>query len=385
MDYGATHRKGVGACALGDTWATSVPMAESALRLVLADGGVWQLAGEETARFGLVNDYLGYLADRNYSSQTVRAYGFGLLAFCRWLVEQRIELDAVTTVVLLDFLRACREAKVTGRPSGNVVSISGQPLDRYAAATINHRLAAISGLFAFRQMRDPEASNPVPKGREARSATAGERTGLLAHLVRPKRRSALRLREPRRLPRALDRRETAALLGSLRSWRDRAMAGLMLLCGLRAGEVLSLDVADVDIGGRWLKVTGKGAKQRRVPLDVDVAGLIQTYLLAERPDTECSRLFVVAKGANRGQPLTPAGLRTIFRYHRVKAGVPAGHPHALRHTFGTAMAEAGVDLPVMQALLGHEHVDTSARYVHLAPVRVKAEFDAARARIRTGG
>jgi integrase/recombinase XerD len=65
--------------------------------------------------------------------------------------------------------------------------------------------------------------------------------------------------------------------------------------------------------------------------------------------------------------------------------VPAGHPHALRHTFGAAMAEAGVDLPVMQALLGHEHVDTSARYVHLAPVRVKAEFDAARARIRTGG
>jgi len=163
------------------------------------------------------------------------------------------------------------------------------------------------------------------------------------------------------------------------------MAGLMLLCGLRAGEVLALDVVDVDIGGRWLRVTGKGAKQRRVPLDVDVAGLIQTYLLAERPDTASPRLFVVAKGANRGQPLTPAGLRTIFRYHRAKAVVPAGHPHALRHTFGTALAEAGVDLPVMQALLGHEHVDTSARYVHLAPARVKAEFDAARARIRTGG
>lgn len=125
MVYVATHRKGVGACALGDTWATSVPMAESTLRLELADGGVWQLAGEETARFGLVNDYLGYLADRNYSSQTVRAYGFDLLAFCRWLVEQCIELDAVTTVVLLDFLRACREAKVPGRPSGNVVSMSG--------------------------------------------------------------------------------------------------------------------------------------------------------------------------------------------------------------------------------------------------------------------
>ena len=160
------------------------------------------------------------------------------------------------------------------------------------------------------------------------------------------------------------------------------MAGLMLFCGLRSGEVLALDVGDVDIGGRWLRVSGKGAKERRVPLDVDVAGVIQTYLLAERPDTTSPRLFIVAKGPNRGQPLTPAGLRTIFRYHRALADVPAGHPHALRHTFGTALAEAGVDLAVMQALLGHAHVDTTARYVHLAPTHVKAEFDAARDRQR---
>lgn len=337
------------------------------------------------ARFALVNEYLGYLADRNYSPRTGRAYGFDLLAFCRWLMNEDIALAAVTTEVLLDFLRACRQASVPGRPGGNVVSLSGQRLDRYAASTINHRLAAITGLFTFRSMREPEATNPVPTGREARRAAAGERNGLLAHLVRPKRRSALRLREPKRLPRALDRRETTELLGSLRTWRDRAIAGLMLLCGLRAGEVLALQVTDVDIGARWLTVTGKGAKERRVPLDVDVAGLIQTYLLAERPETDCTALFVVAKGATRGRGLTPAGLRTIFRYHRALAGVPAGHPHALRHTFGTALAEAGVDLSVMQALLGHAHVDTTARYIHLAPTHVKAEFDAARGRIRSRG
>jgi site-specific recombinase XerD len=160
------------------------------------------------------------------------------------------------------------------------------------------------------------------------------------------------------------------------------MAGLMLFCGLRSGEVLALDVADVDTGGRWLRVTGKGAKERRVPLDVDAAGVIQTYLLAERPDTASRRLFVVAKGPSRGQPLTPAGLRTIFHCHRSVAGVPGGHPHALRHTFGTALAEAGVDLAVMQALLGPAHVDTTARFIHLVPVHVKAEFDAARDRQR---
>ena len=107
------------------------------------------------------------------------------------------------------------------------------------------------------------------------------------------------------------------------------------------------------------------------------------YLLAERPESASGRLFLVAKGPNRGQPLTAAGLRTIFRYHRDLTGIAGGHPHALRHTFGTALAEAGVDLAVMQALLGHAHVDTTARYVHLAPAHVKAEFDAARDRLRS--
>jgi len=354
---------------------------EGELRLEEHDGG-WRLAGPAASRFGLANDYLAYLGDRNYSPRTVRAYGFDLLAFCRWLQGQGQALEAVTTDVLLAWLAACRAARLAGRPGPNVVSIRGERLDGYAATTINHRLAAISGLFGFRAMRDPAASSPVPKGRETRWVTSAERGGLLGHLARPQPRSRLRLREPRRLPRPLDREQAQALLGSFRTFRDRAIAGLMLYCGLRAGEVLALEATDVDVGGRWLRVWGKGAKERRVPLDAEVGGLIQTYLLAERPETTVSRLFVVAKGPTRGQPLSPAGLRTIFRYHRQQAGVPGGHPHALRHTFGTALAEAGVDLAVMQALLGHAHPDTVARYVHLAPAHVRAEFDAARARQR---
>ena len=127
---------------------------------------------------------------------------------------------------------------------------------------------------------------------------------------------------------------------------------------------------------------GKGGKERRVPLDPDVAGLIQAYLLAGRPETSSRALFVVAKGPNRGQPLTPAGLRTIFRYHRGRAGVPAGHPHALRHSYVTHLAEAGVDLAVLQALMGHDHVDSAAAYIHLSPAHVRAAYDAARDRQR---
>ena len=343
----------------------------------------WVVVGEHAARFALVNEYLAHLLDRNYSLTTVRSYGYDLLAFCRWLIEQDAPLEDVSTDDLLGFLRACREASVPGRPGPNVVGVDGQRLDRYAATTINRRLAAISGLFTYAGLRDPDRRNPVPKGREARWRTSGERSGMLAHTVRrPVSRSALRLREPRRLPVALSPSDAAMLTGSLRTWRDRAIAGLMLWCGLRSMEVLGLHVKDVDIGGRWVTVTGKGNKQRRVPLDPDVASVIDVYLLAERPESESDILFLVAKGPNRGGPLTPAGLRTVFRYHRELTGVTGGHPHALRHTFGTVLAEAGVDLAVMQALLGHTHVDTTARYVHLAPTHVKAEFDAARERIR---
>lgn len=343
----------------------------------------WRVVCDD-GRFALVNEYLSYLADRNYSPRTIRTYGFGLLAFCRWLDHEDLDLAAVTTDVLLQFLAACRTERVTGRPGGaNVVGLDGRRTDMLSPATINMRLAAISGLFSFASMRDPDVANPVPKGRAAKHLSVGERGGMLAHVSRaPKRRSSLRVRDARRLPRALDEREVVALLESLHTWRDRAMAGLMVFCGLRSGEVLALDVTDVDIGARWLLVSGKGNKERRVPLDVDVAGVIQTYLLAERPETDSTRLFIVAKGPTRGQPLTPAGLRRIFRYHRDLTGIASAHPHALRHTFGSAMAEAGVDLAVMQALLGHTHIDTTARYVHLVPTHVKAEFDAARARQR---
>jgi site-specific recombinase XerD len=157
----------------------------------------------------------------------------------------------------------------------------------------------------------------------------------------------------------------------------------MVFSGLRSAEVLGLQVRDIDIARGWARVVGKGNKERRVPIDPDVASLVQAYLLAERPETSSSALFVVAKGPHRGEPLTPAGLRTVFRHHRAKAGVPAGHPHALRHSSGTALAEAGVDLAVIQALMGHDHVDSAAAYIHLAPAHLRSAYDAARARQRS--
>lgn len=149
----------------------------------------------------------------------------------------------------------------------------------------------------------------------------------------------------------------------------------MLLGGLRASEVRTLRLADLDMGMRQVKVTGKGSKQRIVPIDRAFFGEVRAYLDGERPKgattPEC---FVVLRGPTTGQAMTEAGLRKIFRVHRARTGALRVRPHRLRHTFGTDLAAAGIDLLVLRELMGHAHVETTAAYVHLAPETIAAEW-----------
>ena len=119
--------------------------------------------------------------------------------------------------MVLRYLAYCRRALLPGRAGGNVYSIRDGRNVGYAPATISRRLAAVSGLSGYGAMRDPAAPSPVPRRAGARRAAARQRSGLLARLARPKRRSGLQVREPRRLPRGLDRAETTALRASFRT------------------------------------------------------------------------------------------------------------------------------------------------------------------------
>jgi site-specific recombinase XerD len=154
----------------------------------------------------------------------------------------------------------------------------------------------------------------------------------------------------------------------------------MVLGGLRAAEVRSLRLADVDMGLRRVRVVGKGNKERVVPVDDVFFTECAAYLRAERPAScatpEC---FVVLRGPTRGQAMTEAGMRKIFRIHRESSGAVRVRPHRLRHTYGTELASAGVDLLVLRELMGHSSPETTARYVHLSSDTLAAEFAAARA------
>jgi site-specific recombinase XerD len=244
---------------------------------------------------------------------------------------------------------------------------------------MNRRVAAVRGLFEHLVMTGERADNPVPAARRA-SGLRGQRNGLLGHVAVRSRAGGRLVREPKRLPESLPAEDVTAFVADLDTHRDRAMVLAMVLGGLRAAEVRSLRLADVDMGLRRVRVVGKGGKERIVPIDYVFFTECAAYLRAERPagcrTPEC---FVVLRGPTQGQPITEAGLRKVFRTHRTRSGATRVRPHRLRHTYGTELAAAGVDLLALRELMGHASPETTARYVHLSSDTLAAEFAAARA------
>lgn len=323
----------------------------------------------------LVNAFLGHLEMRGFAGATVRAYAFDLLVFLRFAADAGLTVTGLVPGDVFDFLAWQSKPRPTaGRTVVRLAEARGA-----APATMNRRVAALRGLMEYAVIIGARDDNPVPAARRAGNAR-GKPRGLLGH-VRPSRpRTGGRLvRQPRRLPDSLTGEEVAVFLADLETYRDRAMTLAMLLGGLRAGEVRGLRLVDVDQGRRRLRVVGKGDKERVVPVDGAFFTELAAYLRSERPagcaTVEC---FVVLRGPTSGQPLTEAGMRRIFRTHRARSGATRVRPHRLRHTYGTELAAAGIDLLVLRELMGHASPETTAGYVHLSIDVLAREYATAR-------
>jgi site-specific recombinase XerD len=323
----------------------------------------------------LANQFLAHLGSRAFSPATVRAYAYDLLNFLRFLEERRARLGDVVATDLFDYLDwQQRPGRTAGRRVVRLAERRGA-----APATMNRRVAAVRGLFEFAVTIGARADNPVPAARRSSGLRIKQR-GLLGHVGPGRSRGGGRLvRQLSRLPEALEPDDVATFLADLRTLRDRAMTLLMLLGGLRSAEVRSLLLSDVDMGLRRVRVTGKGGKERVVPVDQAFFAELAAYLREERPAGSSPACFVVLRGPTAGQPLTEAGLRRIFRTHRASSGAVRVRPHRLRHTYGTELAAAGIDLLALRDLMGHANPETTAAYVHLAPEVLAAEYARARA------
>lgn len=321
------------------------------------------------------NAFLGHLGARGYSPATVRAYAYDVANFATFLAERELVLGGVVPSDLFDYLDWQRQQHQ--RASGKVVALGRAGP---AAATMNRRVSAVRGLFEHQFMAGSVAENPVPAARRANGLRTPPR-GLLSHVGPGRLRGGGRLvRQADRLPESIDGHDVAAFLADLLTYRDRAIVLAMVMGGLRAGEVRSLRLADVDMGLGRVRVIGKGGRERIVPIDSAFFRECAAYLRDERPagcaTPEC---FVVLRGPTRGQAMTEAGMRKMFRVHRDRSGATRVRPHRLRHTYGTELAAAGIDLLVLRELMGHASPETTARYVHLSPEGLAAEFAAARA------
>ncbi len=168
--------------------------------------------------------------------------------------------------------------------------------------------------------------------------------------------------------------EVRSFLESFSTWRDLGLTALMLLCGLRSREVIELRLVDLDLEEAHVRLRGKGEKERVVPLPGEVIHFLRGYLDLERPLKAADTIFVSLKGHNRGRPMTRAGLRSLFRHHRLSTGVKKANPHRLRHTFASELAAAGISIPALMKLMGHADINTTMRYVELSPQDVQEEF-----------
>ena len=194
------------------------------------------------------------------------------------------------------------------------------------------------------------------------------------------------LRAPRAwnaLPRHLSVEEVDRLLEqpdvkTPRGLRDRALIELLYATGLRVSELIALRPADVNLEASYLTCTGKGEKQRIVPMGDEAAAWVRRYLREGRPlllgRRSSPRLFVNARGGGSG--LTRVGFWKILKAHGRGAGVTAAlSPHMLRHSFATHLLERGADLRAIQMMLGHADLSTTQIYTHVLQQRMRAVYD----------
>jgi integrase/recombinase XerC len=263
-----------------------------------------------------------FLSSTALSDATRRAYRSDLRTFGGWLDERRLGLADVDARVLTEY------AAELGR---------GRP-QRLAPASIARKLAAVRAL-----LRHALGAGRVPD-------------------------ISLAPRRPKRLPHVGKAADVDRELKSLEGegpipLRNRALGELVYSAGLRSKEAVELDLADVDFEQETIRVLGKGAKERVVPLGEEAAYWLALYLRDGRPQLirrAENALFVSA----RGRRLDTSTLRRI---------IP--HPHHLRHAFATHLIEGGADLRVIQELLGHSSLSTTQVYSHVDGRRLRRVYD----------
>lgn len=277
-----------------------------------------------------IGDFLDYLTyERNVSVNTISAYRDDLESFVSFLCNDYFTLGRDQ----LDFRKV---DNLTVR-----AYLAHLARRKLARASVARQLSALRTFFRHLMREGGVEANP------ARAVATPKREKHLPSVMQPAE-VALLLEQP----------DLSTPLGL----RDRAFLELMYASGLRISELVGIDMDDIEIRARLVKVRGKGSKERIVPFGTKAQDAIRAYLPARRTDGEEEALFVNYLGAR----ITARSVRRLFDKYVRAAALRAGlSPHTLRHSFATHLLNAGADLRGIQELLGHASLSTTQKYTHL--------------------
>ncbi|MFZ0597685.1 MAG: site-specific tyrosine recombinase XerD [Flavobacterium sp.] len=276
-----------------------------------------------------IKDYQSYLRiERGLSKNTIENYGFDIERLCLFLETNQIEVSPlkITDETLQQFIYAVAK-EVNPRSQARIIS-------------------GLKSFFGYLIFEDYRNDNPL-------ELIETPKTG-------------------RKLPDTLSVKEIDSLIAAIdlssnEGERNRAMLETLYGCGLRVSELVSLKISDLFFDEGFIKITGKGNKERFVP----IGKLTQKYMQIYQKEVRIN--LNIKKGCEdtlflnrRGNQLTRAMIFTIIKDLAVKTGLNKNiSPHTLRHSFATHLLENGADLRSIQLMLGHESITTTEIYVHL--------------------
>jgi len=292
-----------------------------------------------------IERYLGELRLKNASVHTTRNYASDFEQFVEYFSPPGAQPPAPGEFTLLQLREWLGDLYTRG----------------LSAVSIRRKLAAVRSLFHFLAREGTIASNP-------------------ARLVRtPK--------APQRVPSVPTAEHTNALIDRIpgqdlhrrQPERDLLIFELLYGCGLRVSELVGLNMQDFDRSQRWIRVRGKGKKERQVPYGAKAAEALDRYLgkVAGRPGNAALLL------GDRGARLSDRVARGIVKlYARMIAGDASLHPHSLRHAYATHLLADGADLRAIQELLGHAQLSTTQKYTQVSLTDLMAVYDRAHPKAR---